>query len=87
MVEVASRTCPTSSDNVPGVTEPARRLGCPYCSSYEVERLYLASVRLDSCRCRACGAGWDETLDTGEFRGRAQKSSAAAASLQRRPIR
>jgi hypothetical protein len=76
MVGVHSCPAPTWSDNVPRVTEPARRLGCPYCSSYEVERLYLASVRLDSCRCRACGAGWDEELDTGEFRGRAPRSSA-----------
>jgi hypothetical protein len=61
---------------VPAVTEPAWRLGCPYCCSFEVDRLYLASVRLDSCRCRGCGAGWDEELDTGQFRGRADRSSA-----------
>ena len=72
---------------VPPMTEPARRLVCPYCASYEVERLYLASVRMDSCRCRACGAGWDEELETGQFRGRAASSSAAAASLQRPPTR
>jgi hypothetical protein len=51
-------------------------MGCPYCCSYEVDRLYLASVRLDSCRCRGCGAGWDEEVATGEFRGRADRSSA-----------
>jgi len=58
------------------VTEAAWRLGCPYCCSHEVDRLYLASVRLDSCRCRACGAAWDEEFLTGEFRGRADRSSA-----------
>jgi hypothetical protein len=58
------------------VTEAAWRLGCPYCCSHEVDRLYLASVRLDSCRCRACGAAWDEEVLTGEFRGRADWSSA-----------
>jgi transposase-like protein len=53
----------------------ATSLGCPYCCSYEVERLYLASVHLDSCRCRACGAGWEEQLGTGEFRGRSDRQS------------
>ena len=54
----------------------ARHLGCPYCCSYEVDRLYLASAGVDSCRCRACGARWDEELGSGEFRGRAERQSA-----------
>ena len=48
---------------------------CPYCSSYDVERLFLASLRLDSCACLTCGARWDEDATSGEFRGRASRSS------------
>jgi len=53
-------------------TEPRHegRLRCPYCDSYEVDRLYLASLRVDSCVCTSCGARWDEDAATGEFRGR-----------------
>jgi hypothetical protein len=51
-------------------------LGCPYCCAYEVDRLFLASARVDSCQCRACGARWDEELGTGEFRGRSERHSA-----------
>lgn len=50
-------------------------LQCPYCAAYEVSRLYLATLRLDSCECRACGARWDEDPRTGEFRGRASRRS------------
>ena len=46
------------------------RLQCPYCDSYEIDRLYLASMRVDSCVCTSCGARWDEDTATGEFRGR-----------------
>lgn len=46
------------------------RLCCPYCDSYEVDRLYLASLRVDSCVCASCGARWDEDTATGAFRGR-----------------
>ena len=46
------------------------RLQCPYCDSYEIDRLYLASLRVDSCVCSSCGARWDEDAATGEFRGR-----------------
>jgi hypothetical protein len=35
-------------------------LSCPYCEAYEVDRLFLATHRLDACQCRACGEGWDE---------------------------
>jgi hypothetical protein len=50
-------------------------LACPFCSAYEVERLYLASLALDSCVCTICGARWDEDATSGEFRGRASSSS------------
>ena len=55
--------------------EGSGRLRCPFCEAYEVNRLYLASVRLDSCDCRSCGARWDEEPHTGAFRGRASRSS------------
>ena len=52
-----------------------RHRGCPYCVSDGVARLYLASVRLDSCECGACGARWDEEPETGVFRGRSSRES------------
>lgn len=50
-------------------------LSCPYCSSYDVDRMFVASIRMDSCQCTACGARWDENPDTGEYHGRADRSS------------
>jgi ribosomal protein L37AE/L43A len=35
-------------------------LCCPFCAAYEVDRLYLGTLRVDACQCRACGAGWEE---------------------------
>jgi len=49
---------------------------CPYCTSSHVDRLFLASLNLDTCACLACGARWDEDATTGEFRGRAASASA-----------
>jgi len=57
------------------VTMDGGRLQCPYCGDYGVDRLYLASVRLDSCACNGCGARWDEERETGQFRGRASRQS------------
>jgi transcription elongation factor Elf1 len=51
---------------------------CPFCNSNEVDRLYLASLGLDSCACLSCGARWDEDARSGEFRGRASRSSVLA---------
>jgi hypothetical protein len=51
-------------------------LGCPYCCTYEVDRLFVATVHLDACRCRACGASWDEEPESGTFRGRSTAQSA-----------
>jgi hypothetical protein len=56
----------------------AEHFQCPYCESFEVDRLYLASLGLDSCACLACGARWDEDAESGEFRGRGRKSSVLA---------
>ena len=57
------------------VPEPSSRFQCPFCDAYEVERLYLASTRLDSCECRSCGARWEEDVETGAYRGRADRTS------------
>lgn len=57
------------------MSEPEGHLKCPFCEAYEIDRLYLASSRLDSCECRSCGARWDEELDTGLFRGRSARTS------------
>ena len=59
-----------------GMNERVGHLSCPFCEAYEVERLYLASLRLDSCACASCGARWDEDPVTGAYRGRGGKESA-----------
>ena len=56
-------------------SERPHHLRCPYCEAYEVERLYLASLCLDSCACQSCGARWDEDPQSGDFRGRSSESS------------
>jgi transposase-like protein len=58
---------PTSHD--PG----SGHLRCPFCTAYEVQRLYLGSLHLDSCECASCGARWDEEPGSGTFRGRAAR--------------
>lgn len=58
------------------MNERVGHLQCPFCEAYEVDRLYLASLRLDSCACASCGARWDEDPVTGDYRGRAGKESA-----------
>jgi len=60
------------------MTEEGGHMQCPFCSSYEVDRLFLASTGLDSCVCLACGARWDEDARSGEFRGRGSLGSVLA---------
>lgn len=55
--------------------EDIEHFRCPYCESFDVDRLFLASVGLDSCACLTCGARWDEDVASGEFRGRSSRSS------------
>lgn len=62
---------------VPG-SEPNKgtaHFQCPFCNSYDVARLFVASVNIDTCECVGCGARWDEERGTGEYRGRADRSS------------
>lgn len=56
----------------------AAHFSCPFCNSHEVDRLYLAALRIDSCACLSCGARWDEDADSGAFRGRGSRSSILA---------
>lgn len=62
---------------VPGSspTPSAGHLACPYCGSYDVARLYIASIHMDSCECATCGVRWDEDTESGAYRGRADRSS------------
>ena len=53
-------------------------LACPFCEGYAVERLYLASLDLDSCACSACGARWDERAGSGDYAGRGSSTSVFA---------
>lgn len=56
--------------------EQPGHLRCPFCEAYEVDRLYLASLRLDACACSSCGARWDEDATSGAYRGRTADRSA-----------
>lgn len=51
------------------------RFQCPFCRSYEVTRLFIAPLNLDSCECAACRARWEEETGGGEYRGRAERTS------------
>ncbi|MBA3655711.1 MAG: hypothetical protein H0W70_16125 [Actinobacteria bacterium] len=53
-------------------------LACPFCSGYEIDRLYVASGNLDSCECLTCGALWDEERGSGAYLGRGVRSSVLA---------
>ena len=53
-------------------------LQCPYCAVYEVRRLYLASLDVDACDCRVCGARWDERRSDGAFLGRGSRATVLA---------
>lgn len=66
---------PDGNDPRSATSGPSRLPRCPYCDADDVARLYLASVQLDSCECRTCGARWDEDPTSGSFRGRASRAS------------
>jgi Zn ribbon nucleic-acid-binding protein len=57
------------------VADQQAHLACPFCNSYDVTRLYIASLKMDSCECLSCGARWDEDARNGEYLGRANRSS------------
>ncbi len=49
--------------------------GCPYCCSVDVVRLFLAPTHVDACRCRSCGASWEENADSHQLTGRLHRES------------
>ena len=55
--------------------EHGGHLCCPFCNSYDVVRLFIASINVDSCECSSCGARWDEDRGSGEYLGRADRAS------------
>ena len=57
------------------MSHPSRHLQCPFCEAYEVERLYLASLRIDACACASCGARWESDPVTGEYLGRGSREN------------
>jgi len=66
------------------VTERPGHLQCPFCETYAVDRLFLASARVDSCACATCGARWEEDPTTGEYLGRVHKDSVLTPTSRRR---
>jgi transcription elongation factor Elf1 len=48
---------------------------CPFCNSYDVDRLYVGAVNVDSCACAACGSRWDEECSRERSRYRARSDS------------
>jgi transposase-like protein len=55
-------------------------MSCPVCGSYDVSRLFIASVGVDSCVCEECGATWEESRGSGAYVGR---STGASVVLRR----
>lgn len=61
------------------VTDRAtEHFSCPFCNSFDVSRLYVASAGIDSCECLSCGARWDQERETGKYLGRADRASVLA---------
>jgi len=56
-------------------THDGGHLTCPFCNSYDVARMFVASINVDSCECSSCSARWDEEQGSGEYRGRAHPAS------------
>ncbi|MGH9177083.1 MAG: hypothetical protein ACRD0N_00820 [Acidimicrobiales bacterium] len=56
------------------------RLQCPFCNSYDVARLFVASLDLDACQCAACGSRWDEERSSGRYCGRSDRASIVVRS-------
>lgn len=52
------------------MSESSGHFRCPFCNSYDVNRLFLAGINVDSCDCSSCGARWDEDASTGAYLGR-----------------
>ena len=71
----STREEPPTNGEAPRGESRSGRMQCPFCHSYDVARLFVASLGLDSCECAACGARWDEERRTGRYRGRSDRAS------------
>ena len=60
------------------MSDSTGHLQCPFCGAYEVDRLFIGSLRVDACTCQGCGARWDEDASTGRYRGRGSVESVMA---------
>ncbi|HUQ38634.1 MAG TPA: hypothetical protein VM030_00640 [Acidimicrobiales bacterium] len=58
-----------------GAEAAAGHLQCPFCHSYDVDRMFVASSNLDACDCASCGSRWDEDRSSGDYRGRSDRAS------------
>ena len=67
----------TDADGEAFPATPKKHMTCPFCGSYDVERLYVGSRAVDCCACVACGAEWEESAVTGAYRGRVSSASVA----------
>lgn len=59
----------------PARPENSGHMQCPFCHSYDVARMFVASINLDSCECATCSGRWDEECGSGVYRGRAHRQS------------
>lgn len=62
---------PEAADGRPST----KQFQCPYCNSYDVARLFVAPLSMDSCECLSCSARWDEDCATGTYKGRGDRAS------------
>ena len=53
---------------------------CPFCNSYDIDRLFVGAVNVDSCACASCGAQWDEQRGAGRNRYVARADSVLLAA-------
>jgi transposase-like protein len=67
--------------------EPGVHFQCPYCNSYDVDRLYVGTVKVDSCACASCGSRWDEECggDRGRYEARPDSILMTDVEGTRRP--
>jgi hypothetical protein len=56
---------------------------CPSCGSADVARLYLGSLHVDSCECRACRAQWEEDRERAELRSPLSRSAGTSTRPKR----
>ncbi|MBW3555390.1 MAG: hypothetical protein KY454_00480 [Actinobacteria bacterium] len=65
------------------MSEDPGHLQCPFCNSYDVNRLFLGGLNVDTCDCSSCGARWDQDSHSGEYRTRGRCSSVLFPRSQR----